>query len=127
MQDQPNSPSTATELDRTEHAVLCLLMDPDAPDLWSVAEVARAIGNEVEAVDALVDLHAAGLIHRCDQFVFVTRPAVRLAQLAAACSRAGPPKDRSRSTHVVVTGRELDRAGPRYIERDPMLAWPTPD
>jgi len=54
MPDQPSPPGVAAELDRTEHAVLCLLMDPDAPDLWSVAEVAHAIGNEIEALDALV-------------------------------------------------------------------------
>jgi hypothetical protein len=56
-------------------------MDPDAPGLWSVTEVAQAIGNEIDALDALVGLHAAGLIHRCHEFVFVTRPAVRLTRL----------------------------------------------
>ncbi|MGO8906685.1 MAG: hypothetical protein ACLQMH_13845 [Solirubrobacteraceae bacterium] len=82
MQDQPNPPGVTAELDRVEHAVLCLLMDPDAPELWSVAEVARAIGSEVDAVDALVSLHAAGLVHRCHEFVFATRPTIRLARLA---------------------------------------------
>ncbi len=82
MQDQTNPRGVAAELDRDEHAVLCLLMDPDAPDLWSVDEVARAIGEEIAAVDALVSLHAAGLIHRCHEFVFVTRSTVRLTQLA---------------------------------------------
>ena len=82
MPDQPNPRGVAEELDSTEHAVLCLLMDPDAPELWSVTEVARALGSETEAVDALVSLHAAGLIHRCHEFVFVTHPTVRLARLA---------------------------------------------
>lgn len=81
MQDQPNPRGVAADLDRIEHAVLCLLMDPDAPDLWSIAEVARAIGDEVEAADALISLHAAGLVHRCHEFVFVTRSTVRLTQL----------------------------------------------
>ncbi len=82
MPDQTNPRGIAAELDRTERAVLCLLMDPDAPDLWSVAEVARAIGDEVAAIDALVSLHAAGLVHRCHEFVFITRSTLRLTQLA---------------------------------------------
>jgi len=86
MHDQTNPPGVAAELDRTEHAVLCLLMDPGAPDLWSVAEVAQALGNEFEAVDALVSLHAAGLIHRCHEFVFVTRPTARLTNSPAVSS-----------------------------------------
>ncbi len=81
MPDQSNPPGVAAELDHAEHAVLCLLMDPDAPDLWSVAEVAQAVGNETDALDALVSLHAAGLIHRCHEFVFITRPALRLTRL----------------------------------------------
>jgi hypothetical protein len=81
MQHETNPRGVAAELDRNEHAVLGLLMDPDAPDLWSVDEIARAIGNEVDAVDALVGLHAAGLIHRCHEFVFASRPTVRLARL----------------------------------------------
>jgi hypothetical protein len=82
MPDQSNPRGVAAEFDRTERAVLSLLMDPDAPDLWSVAEVARAIGNEAAAIDALVNLHAAGLVHRCHEFVFITHPTRRLTQLA---------------------------------------------
>ena len=81
MPDQPNPLGVAEELDRGERAVLCLLMDPDAPELWSVGEVAQAIGSETEAIDALVGLHAAGLIHRCHEFVFVTRATLRLTRL----------------------------------------------
>jgi hypothetical protein len=81
MPDQTNPPGAAAALDRAERAVLGLLMDPDAPDLWSVAEVAQALGNEIEALDALVSLHATGLIHRCHEFVFVTGSTLRLTQL----------------------------------------------
>ena len=82
MQDQTNPRGIAAEFDRSERVVLSLLMDPDAPDIWSVDEIARAIGDELAAGDALVALHAAGLIHRCHEFVFVTRPTLRLTQLA---------------------------------------------
>jgi hypothetical protein len=83
MPDQSNPPGVAAELDRSERAILFLLMDPDAPDLWSVSEVAQALGNEVEALEALVSLHAAGLIHRCHEFVFVTHSTVRLTRLVS--------------------------------------------
>jgi len=81
MQDQPNPRDPVAEFDRVEHSVLCLLLDPEFPSPWSVDEVARAIGDETQAVDALVSLHAAGLVHRCHEFVFVTRSAARLGRL----------------------------------------------
>lgn len=82
MQDQTNPRGAAAEFDRTERVVLSLLMDPDAPDLWSVGEIALAIGNEVATVNALASLHAAGLVHRCHEFVFVTHATLRVTQLA---------------------------------------------
>jgi hypothetical protein len=42
---------------------------------------AQALGSEVRAAHALVSLHAAGLIHRLEEFVFPTRAAVRFWQL----------------------------------------------
>jgi hypothetical protein len=81
MPDQSNPPGVAAELDRSERAILFLLMDPAAPDLWSVTEVAQTLGSEVDAIEALLRLHAAGLIHRCHEFVFVTRSTQRLTQL----------------------------------------------
>jgi hypothetical protein len=83
MQDQPSPRDVAADFDRVEHSVLCLLLDPELPGPWSVDEVSRAIGNETEAVDALVSLHAAGLVHRCHEFVFPTRSAARLNRLVA--------------------------------------------
>jgi hypothetical protein len=81
MPDQSNPPCVAAGLDRSERAVLFLLMDPAAPDLWSVTEVGQALGSEVDAIEALLRLHAAGLIHRCHEFVFVTRSTLRITQL----------------------------------------------
>lgn len=81
MQDQPNPHDAAAEFDRVEHSVLCLLLDPESPGPWAINEVARAIGDETQAVEALVSLHGAGLVHRCHEFVFVTRPAARLGRL----------------------------------------------
>jgi hypothetical protein len=38
----------------------------------------------VRAVDAVMHLHAAGLVHLCHEFVWPTRTAVRSRQLADA-------------------------------------------
>jgi hypothetical protein len=77
MHDQP---TPGLELDRLERALLDLLtLEP--PGLWSVGELAQATGNPLGTEDALVELHANGLIHRLHQFVFLTRAAVRARQL----------------------------------------------
>jgi hypothetical protein len=81
MQDQPTRRSPAADMDQVEHVVLSLLLNSEPVGLWSVAEVSRALGSEIATEDAIVGLHAAGLVHRCHEFVFPTRPAVRLGEL----------------------------------------------
>jgi hypothetical protein len=81
MRDQPNAPAVERRRDETQFVVLALLLDPDCPGPWSLAELAREVGCEITVADAVVSLHAAGLVHRCDEFVFATRPAVRFCQL----------------------------------------------
>jgi hypothetical protein len=48
--------------------------------LWSVNELAREIGKPIDVEDAIHRLHGQGLIHRLDDFVFVSH--------AAACCEA---------------------------------------
>ena len=81
MQDQPNPRDAAAELDGVERVVLHLLLDAGSPGILSEREVAQALGSEAHAAHALVQLHSAGLIHRLEEFVFATRPAVRFYQL----------------------------------------------
>jgi hypothetical protein len=82
MQDQPKPRDAAAEFDQAERSVLHMLLDPDVPGLWSVHEVGVELGSEVRAADAISALHRAGLVHRCHEFVFATRPAVRCVELA---------------------------------------------
>ncbi len=82
MQDQPSRSDAAADLDRMEQVALALLLDAESSGLWSVRELGQALGSEIAADDALVGLHAAGLVHRCHEFVFPTRAAVRCRQLA---------------------------------------------
>jgi hypothetical protein len=72
----------AAEFDMAERSVLELLLDPDVPGPWSVHELGVALGSEVRAADAIMALHAAGLVHRLDEFVFATRAAARGMELA---------------------------------------------
>lgn len=79
---EPEDLDPATESDRIESTVLEVLIGSEAPGLWSVAELALEVGDELQAIDALEALHRAGLIHRTsDGFVFATRAAVRASEL----------------------------------------------
>jgi hypothetical protein len=72
----------AAESDRIESIALEVLIGSGQSGLWSVADVALEIGDELKAIDALKALHRAGLIHRTsDGFVFATRVAIRANEL----------------------------------------------
>jgi hypothetical protein len=64
-----------------QFVVLALLLDAECPGLWSLGELARATGCELEVMDAVLALDAAGLVHRLHGFVFPTRAASRFCQL----------------------------------------------
>ena len=66
--------------DATEQGILSMLLVDEG--LWSVDEVAREIGDRVAAEDGIANLFGAGLVHRCGEFVFATRAAVRSARIA---------------------------------------------
>jgi hypothetical protein len=77
---QPDDPLVTIE--RTEAAILEMLVRSEAPGLWSVAELGLEFGGELAAIDAVGALHRAGLVHRTnDGFVFATRAAVRASEL----------------------------------------------
>ncbi len=81
MQDQPISGDALGASDETQRIVLALLLEPRPPGLWSVQELAREVGSQILAADAVVGLHAAGLVHRVHEFVFASRTAARFDQL----------------------------------------------
>jgi len=82
MQDQPSTVDAGAADDEVEREVLALLLESRLPGPWSVWELGLQVGSEVAAADAVMRLHAAGLVHLCHEFVWPTRTAVRSHQLA---------------------------------------------
>lgn len=81
MPDQRSRADVALADDDVERVVLALLLESSTDSPWSVRELALEIGGEPRATDAIERLHAAGLVHRCEEFVWATRPATRFHQL----------------------------------------------
>jgi hypothetical protein len=73
---EQRSPEPADDDLRIDSAILALMLSDRPPWLWSTAELAREIGDELATIDSLRRLHASGLVHRCGDFVFATRTAL---------------------------------------------------
>jgi hypothetical protein len=80
MQDE-STPTSGHPDDRAEATVLLLLLADDASFPWSVREIQLELGELALADDAVANLRGSGLVHRCGDFVFPTRAAVRYAEL----------------------------------------------
>ena len=79
MQNQPNE-TVEEKGRRTEQTILTLVLT-DGQRIWSVEELVSEIGRRLEVVDSLAALQAAGLVHRCHDFVFATRAALRFDEI----------------------------------------------
>jgi Mn-dependent DtxR family transcriptional regulator len=84
MPDQRSRADVAQADDDVERVVLTLLLESRTDGPWSVRELALEIGGALPATDAIRRLHAAGLVHHCEEFVWATRAATRFHQLADA-------------------------------------------
>jgi hypothetical protein len=83
MSDEQITPDPATgPADETvEAGVLDRLTDPEDQRPWSVDELIRDTGARLATLDAVSNLKHIGLIHRCGDLVFPTRPALRAKEL----------------------------------------------
>jgi hypothetical protein len=77
MQDQPSAVDVGAADDEVEREVLALLLESRLPGPWSAQELGLELGSLL-ATDAVMRLHAAGLVHLCHGFVWPTRPAARM-------------------------------------------------
>ena len=73
--------------DEIQWLVLFMLLARTSPGLCSLDELSRAVGDVEVAQLAVEGLHAAGLVHRLEGFVFATGPAVRFYELELASAR----------------------------------------
>ena len=69
------------EPEAVEEAILAALLAPCEQRPWSVGEIEREFG-ERDVEDALTHLQGVGLVHRCGEFVFATRAAVRVQRFS---------------------------------------------
>jgi hypothetical protein len=81
MQSQRSGVDVGRVDDELEREVLALLLESGLSGPWSVWELGLQFGSEVAAADAVMRLHAAGLVHLCHEFVWPTRAAARSHQL----------------------------------------------
>jgi len=81
MQDQPIAPVVERRGDEMQFLVLALLLEAGGPSQWSLGELGREVGCELEAAAAVVGLDGAGLAHQAGGFVWASRAASRFAQL----------------------------------------------
>jgi hypothetical protein len=80
MQDK-TMPDPGRMLDEMQLCVLCVLLAPAGSGLCSIEELGLAVGDREVAGLAVEGLHASGLVHRLEGFVFATRAAVRFREL----------------------------------------------
>lgn len=81
-QDRQGGGERPIDEERDDRAVLRLMLCDGSGFAWSIEEIARSIGDPVDAVDALRRLEAAGLVHRFGDFVFPTLAARRADELS---------------------------------------------
>ncbi len=67
---------------RAQKGVLGLLLASDSQRPWSVAEIERERGEHMGPSTRWQAFTLAGLVHRCDEFVFATRAALRMDSLS---------------------------------------------
>jgi hypothetical protein len=84
MRDQPSGEPDEPSPNHLQQLVLHLLREPGGPPMWTLAELGRELGSELQAADAVADLHGAGLVHRCHEFVFPTRATTKMLELTEA-------------------------------------------
>jgi len=81
MQDE-TSRAGAREPHDARPLVLGLLLAEQDQRPWLPSEIELEIGDRVATLDAVDQLHAAGLVDRLGEFVFATRAAVNMERIA---------------------------------------------
>jgi hypothetical protein len=81
MPDEQTTPTREPDETTIEAGILDRLTDPEDQRPWSVEELVRDVGHRLATLDAVSNLEHLGLLHRCGDLVFPTRPALRAKEL----------------------------------------------
>lgn len=79
MHAQPIGDPTTT--DAQHDAVVLDLLLTEHDGLWSTSELQHLVGDAIGVEDSIARLHALGLVHRLEEFVFATRAAAHMHAL----------------------------------------------
>lgn len=79
MHQQPTAERSPRDV--LQARILQFLLSPTTPAMWSVDEIVLEAGDWDNTHEAVARLHASGLVHVCEGFVFGTRAAQRAHQL----------------------------------------------
>ena len=73
---------TGEDTRSAEAAILGLLLNFEVGGIWAVDEIVRQLSApQLDVIDGLAELAAAGLVHRLGDFVFATRAASNFDRL----------------------------------------------
>ena len=82
MPDQEPTPEPTVDDSCTQSGIMTLLLIDHEQRPWATDELIREIGRPQNVLDAISNLHGAGLLHRTsDGFIFATRAAIRMDRL----------------------------------------------
>ena len=81
MHGQPIADSSIEDGHHDSIVLDLLLVEHDG--LWSISELKRLVGDPPGVDDAIARLHALGLIHKLDEYVFASRAAAHVHKLAS--------------------------------------------
>jgi hypothetical protein len=81
MLDEIAAERSPDDPEQIESDIFTMLVSHSDQRPWAVLEIEREIGSQNMVTESLWHLHAAGLIHRCGEFVWASRAALKANEL----------------------------------------------
>ena len=81
---QRRSLSPVEEDNQMDRSIIDSLRDQDIPGVWSEEDLQTEMKDRVGVADSLYRLESAGMIHRREKLVFLSKTAARTMEVAEA-------------------------------------------
>jgi hypothetical protein len=81
MLDEITAERNPDDPEQVESDIYTMLVGHSDQRPWSVLEIELEIGSPTMVTESLFHLHASGLVHRCGEFVWATRAALKANEL----------------------------------------------